>query len=186
MWKRRWAIVLIFVAVLATLGVVGYAKPEHKSVPVNWKIAGSIFNGIQVTTDPMTGQTAPFGLLSLSAKGSPGAARIEAVGTSVPVAVSDLCPDGTDLQLEFAGGFVATFSDLSMLFFVIDDASDAENALCVDYQGPATGVFDYLVTGGTDRFEGATGSVTVRVTSWSVGPALSAESGEIVGAIELP
>jgi hypothetical protein len=125
-------------------------------------------------------------MLNLSATGSPGAARIEAVGTSQPMGFTGLCPEGTALQLKFDGGFVATFSDQSMLFFAIDDSEDAKNALCITPPGPNTGVWDYHVTGGTGRFEGATGHVTVRATAWGISPALSAEAGTIEGTIELP
>jgi hypothetical protein len=186
MWKKRLIVAVVLAAILATAGVVVYAKPRQKSVPVNWRIAGSVFNGIQVVPGPGA-PPASFGLLSLTAKGAPGEARIEAVGTSQVVAISDPCPaDTTDLQVEFSGGFVATFPDLSMLFFAIDYESDGKNALCIDFQGPNTGVFDYSVTGGTGRFEGATGSATVSVTAWDVSSGLAAEGGEIVGTIELP
>jgi len=47
--------------------------------------------------------------------------------------------------------------------------------------GQTKGVFDYVITGGAGRFEGATGHVTVNVS-----PALCAEVGEIVGTIDLP
>ena len=88
---------------------------------------------------------------------------------------------------EYQDDFVATFSDLSMLFFVIDEAPGAKNAQCIDFQGPNTGVFDYVITGGAGRFEGATGHVTVNVSAaWGVSPALAAEVGEIVGTIDLP
>jgi hypothetical protein len=189
MWKKLLIVAVVLAVALAALGIAVSADDRNghrgKSRSVNWKIAGSIFNDIQAVPSPGA-SPASFTLLNLSAKGSPGKARIEVVGTSQLVPLSDLCPDGTGLQFEFEGGFVATFSDLSMLFFVIDDALDAKNALCIDFQGPATGVFDYLVTGGTGRFEGATGRVTVRNTAWGVSPALSAEIGEIVGTIELP
>jgi hypothetical protein len=187
MRKKLLIAAVVLAAVLAALGIVAYAKPQQESVPVNWKIAGSVFNGIQVVPSPGS-PAASFGLLSLSAKGSPGAARIEAVGTAAPVfpPSDDLCP-GAAMQLKFEGGFVATFSDLSMLFFAIDDADDAKNALCVYPDAPNRGTWDYNVTGGTGRFEGATGHVTVRVTAWGVvPPVLAAESGDIVGTIELP
>jgi hypothetical protein len=120
-----------------------------------------------------------------------GKERIELrrIGAPVPVDFpADICPDGTDLDLNAVKvGFVATLCDLSMLFFVIDDHPDAKNALCVDFQGPNSGVFDYIVSGGAGRFEGATGRFTVSVNaSWDVSEPLSAEVGEIVGTIELP
>jgi hypothetical protein len=162
-----------------------YARSGRGSQPIRWQIAGSIFQRIEVT-DLATGEAVPHTLLTLKAKGAPGPADLQAVGISMPVSVSDPCPEGTDLQFAFQGGFVATLSDLSMLFGVIDDDPNAKNALCVDYEGPATGVFDYVITGGTGRFEGAMGHVTVDVESWGVTSVLSAEDGSIVGTIELP
>ena len=185
MWKKLLIVALVLAAVLATVGFVVYARPWQKSVPVNWEIAGSVFNGIQVVPNPGAA-AASFGMLNLSAKGSPGAARIEAVGTSLPVIPQDQCPAEAVLELKFDGGFVATFPDQSMLFFAIDKSDDAQNALCIIPPGPNVGVFDYLVTGGTGRFEGATGHVTVDVNAWGVSPALAAEAGTIVGTIELP
>jgi hypothetical protein len=185
MWKKLLIVAVALAAVLATVGFVVYARPQQKSVPVNWEIAGSVFNNIQVVANPGA-DPASFGLLSLSATGSPGAARIEAVGTAQPVGLTGLCPQGTVLQLKFDGGFVATFSDQSMLFFAIDTSDDARNALCVIPPGPNVGIFDYVVTGGTGRFESATGHVTVDVDAWGVSPALAAEAGTIVGTIELP
>ena len=190
MWKKLLVVVVILTVVLAAAGIAVSADDgdDHngKSRRVNWRIAGPIFSGVQAM-NPAKGEIGSFSLITLRAKGAPGRAQIEYVGTAYPVGLSDLCPDGTDLQLKVEdAGFVATFSDLSMLFFAIDKAEGAKNALCIDFQGPGTGVFDYVITGGTGRFENATGSATVLLTSWGISPALSAESGTIVGTIELP
>jgi len=179
---------VVLAAVLATAGVVVYAKPQQRGVPVNWQIAGSVFNNIQVVLSPGSDPVS-YALLSLSATGSPGAARIEAVGTAQPLPDdTGLCPDGTVLQLKFDGGFVATFSDQSMLLFEINRSAGARNVLCIVPPGPNEGIWDYVVTGGTGRFEGASGHVTVRAKAWGVSPAvpLAAEAGTIEGTIELP
>ena len=47
-------------------------------------------------------------------------------------------------------------------------------------------VLAYVITGGAGRFEGATGSATVNVISWSVTSELSAETGAIVGTFQVP
>lgn len=187
MWKKVVS-VLVFVVIFAIVTGFVYAKSSGQSQSINWRIAGSIFTGIKVVTNPQTGETAPFTLLNLSAKGAPGNARVEVVGTSIPVAPTSACPDGVNLQLKFDGGFVATFDDLSMLFFTVDDSDGAQNAFCVFFNPatPNTAVFDYVITGGAGRFEGASGSATINLTSWDVSSALSAEVGEIVGTIELP
>ena len=211
MSKRIILVLLVSVLALAMVGLVAFANkggktvevnhrlagpfsslspmlfPGEKAVEVNQSIAGSIFNGIEVTTDPVNQVTENRTLLNLYAKGAPGDANIEVVGGVIPVEPSDLCPDGTDLQFTFEdGGFVETFSDHSLLFSVIDPDPNADNALCVDFQGPATGIFDYVIIGGAGRFEGATGKATVTVTSWGVTSELSAEVGTIKGTVELP
>lgn len=172
---------------IAAVSITAFTKQEREGMVVNQKIAGSIFNWIEVT-DPFTYETKNAGLLNLTAKGSPGSARMEVVGSAVPVAVpSGLCPATTDLELTFIdGGIVETFSDQSLLFYVIDSSPGASNALCIDFQGPNTGTFDYVITGGAGRFTGATGGSTVEITSWDVTPVLSGETGEIHGVIHLP
>jgi hypothetical protein len=170
--SKKLVLALFLVALVSVVvGLTAFAKPDGKGVEINQEIVGSIFGGIEVASD---GETVQRSLLDLYAKGGPGEANIEGVGT--------------DLELVFVGGgFVETFNDLSMLFYVIDTSPDAENALCVDFQGaPTTGVFDYVITGGAGRFEGATGSATVKVTSWGVTDDLSAETGTIEGTIQLP
>jgi hypothetical protein len=190
MRKKLWIAIVVLAVVLTTVGIAVSADDgdDHKGRTrrVNWRIAGSVFNGIQVIPGPGE-PSASFALINLSAKGSPGKAQIEYVGTAQPIAGdTGLCPEGTVMQLAATSGFVATFPDQSMLFFAIDDSPDAKNVLCITPPGPNTGVWDYDVTGGAGRFEGATGHVTVRGTAWAVSPALAAEAGEIVGTIKLP
>ena len=185
---KKAVILLVLVVLLISVTGFVYNASSDGNQPINWRIAGSVFSGIEVVTNPQTGQTASFTMLNLSAKRAPGKARVEVVGTSVPVAPTDECPQGVDLQLKFDGGFVATFDDLSMLFFKVDESAGALNAFCVFFNPaiPATAEFDYVITGGAGRFAGASGNATVSLTAWDVSPALSAEVGEIVGTIELP
>ena len=113
---------------------------------------------------------------------------IEVIGSIIfATEPSGLCPKVTDLELAFdAGGFVETFNDHSLLFYALDTSDGAKNALCVDFQGPNYGIFDYVITGGAGRFKGATGSATVEVISWSVTSELSAERGTTKGTVDLP
>ncbi len=185
--SKKLVLALLLLGLVALVaGLTAFASPEGKGVVINQKIAGSILSGITITAND--GTTHNVALLNLYAKGGPGEANIEGAGGAMPVAPSGLCPDGTHLELKFVdGGFVETFNDLSMLFYAIDPSPDAKNALCVDFTGPNSGVWDYLIVGGTGRFEGATGSVTVRVSStWDASPDLSAEVGTIQGTIQLP
>ena len=186
--KRSIFVAMIVVVMLAGIGITVFAGQGSNTVEINQEIAGSIFQRIEVTTDPVNQVTQNRTLLNLYAKGAPGAANIEAVGGSIPVFEgSDLCPDGTDLVFRFVdGGFVETFNDHSLLFYVIDPSPDADNALCVDFEGPATGIFDYIIIGGAGRFLGATGSAKVEVTAWFVTNELSGEQGTITGQVQLP
>ncbi len=188
MSKRTILVAIIVVVILAGIGVTAFAGQGSNTVEINQSIAGSIFQGIEVTTDPVNVVTQNRTLLNLYAKGAPGAANIEVVGGSIPVFEgSDLCPDGTDLVFRFVdGGLVETFNDHSLLFYVIDPSPDADNALCVDFEGPATGIFDYIITGGAGRFLGASGSAKVEITSWFVTNELTAEQGTLTGQIQLP
>lgn len=179
---KRILIVLTAVALLAALSLVVYAD-NNGNEQVNWTIAGPIFSDIQ-NIDPEDGGS--YTLLNLTAKGSPGKADLMAVGTGDVVALDDQCP-GANLQVKFKnGGFVATFEDQSMLFFVVDESEGARNALCIHFGAPNEGAFEYNVVGGTGRFEGANGSVLVETISWGINSVLSAEEGTITGVIELP
>lgn len=188
MSKKIILVLLVLVIALTVVGFTAFANQAGKKVEVNQEIAGSIFAGIEVTTDPINQVTQNRTMLNLYAKGSPGAANLEVVGGAIPAANSSgLCPDRTDLEFTFVdGGIVETFNDHSLLFYVIDDSPDAKNALCVDFEGPAVGTFDYLITGGAGRFEGASGSATVEVTAWAVTGQLSGEVGSIQGTVQLP
>jgi len=193
MSKKVILVLSILVLVLAVLGMTAFANKGNKSVNVNQRLAGSIFGGIEVSTFPEPGEppvTVNRSLLNLYAKGAPGYANIEVVGGATPAAeASGLCPEDVQLELTFVdGGFVETFRDNSMLFWVLaDPGNDVKNALCVYFDGrPATGTFDYVVTGGAGRYEGAMGSGTVEVTSWGVTGDLSAETGTLKGTVQVP
>ncbi len=76
-----------------------------------------------------------------------------------------------------------TFNDLSLLF------ATGTGEVCFDLlTGRGTGTVDLTFTGGTGRFEGATGEA---VTVFEIQPvssegAFSAETGQTVGTILLP
>ncbi len=187
MWRKLVVVGIVAAAVPLGLSIAVYARSARNSVPVNWRIAGQALTNIEVT-DTITGETTPVALVSGVGQGSPGPVQVEGFGTPGPAdAPSGLCPAGTDLELRFSdGGFVATLSDLSTMFFTLDQSPDANNALCIDFEGPNLGVADYVMTGGSGRFEGATGKVTGRFTIWDVSGLLAGETGEIVGTIYRP
>jgi len=180
---KKVAVTLAVILLLAVVTLVVYANGD-RSMQVNWKIAGPIMNDIQITDAEAPGD---YSLLNLSAKGAPGNATIMAVGTGEKQdEVDEQCP-GANVQVKFEnGGFVAVFEDQSMLYFTIDESEEAQNALCITFGSDTVGAFEYNITGGAGRFDGATGHVLVTTTSWGITPVLSAEKGNIVGTIELP
>ena len=187
---KKISILLVLVLLLAALTAVVYAN-SGGGEQINWRIAGPIFNNIEVTSGSTTQN---FTMLSLSAKGAPGTAQVQVVGTGIPNpgGITELCPDitpETGLQIKFTdGGFVALFPDQSMLFFVVDESDGAKNALCITFDPTVatTGTFDYVITGGAGKYKGASGNATITLTSWGITSVLSAEVGEVTGTIELP
>jgi len=190
MSKKFLLIVIVMVVALTAVGIATVASEDNNSISINQNIAGSIINGIELTTGPPANPvTVVRSLLNLDAKGAPGAARIEVVGGAIPLNELDQCPAGTNLELAFVdGGFVETFSDHSLLFYLLDPSPDANNALCITFGQPSVGIFDYVITGGVGRFEGATGNATVEITGYAVTPgfAMSGETGTIRGEVQLP
>jgi hypothetical protein len=109
--------------------------------------------------------------------GAPGAATILGVNQSfIPNELAsnlDGCFEGADLK--FVGGLsensiVAMFEDLSVLNIVKDNDASEPSFSCFDFQ---TSRFDATVqvkfNGGFGRFENATGTGTIRLTSSPVG-----------------
>jgi len=167
---------------------VSLAHAEGKSIPVNWQVAGSIANYLlTMTAPPDPSSTIPHYLISLSAKGPPGPAEITLMGYGFPV---DPTGSGCDqLIIIFNNEMVARFSDLSLLFAVHDTVNGGY--LCIT-AGATSFNTSMVITGGTGRFEGATGGFTGTGSGYPVNPdpstdgPLSAETGELTGTINLP
>jgi hypothetical protein len=159
------------------------AEAEQGIIKVNWRIAGTFINGVEVT-DPVTSVSKPHALIHAQAVGSPGKAVIRAVGsTDSP---SGVCLEGQGLVFDLVrNDLVATFSDLSLLAAALDNGS-----ICVNlFTGEVQGVIHLVVTGGAGRFEGATGNLTIQdfvIRPVSPFASLSFETGEIVGTIQVP
>jgi hypothetical protein len=193
MWKKL-LILSLSIAVLFVLSAsISSVNAGDKSVPVNWQIAGSIANNVQVlinvSPDPQNPnfQTIPHFLISLSAKGSPGAAEITLMGYGSVVAPTGSCKVG-ELEIKTAySDMVARFRDLSLLFASYDGANPGY--LCVDLAAGRS-IFEnnLVITGGTGRFEGASGTITGTGDGYyfASGGALAGEVGEMTGTIYLP
>lgn len=197
MWKK----LLILSLSIAVLFVFSFpiSSVNAGSKNVNWEIAGSIANYVMVAPNAGQGDptTIPHYLISLSAKGSPGSAELTLMGWGLPVVVPPAPPVNCKVgEIEIRtiqGNMVARFGDLSLLFASINtiDPPDGPGPgyLCLDpVAGHSTFVSNMVITGGTGRFEGATGAITGTGDGYyfpSGGP-LAGEVGEITGEIFLP
>jgi hypothetical protein len=196
--KKKLFILSLSIGVLFLLSVsISSVNAGEKSIPVNWQVAGSIANNVEisinVSTDPCVPdmQTIPHYLISLSAHGSPGPAEITLMGWGMPVPYPcNNCTCTMDcLKLEFQtmqSDMVARFPDQSLLFASYDDQK--ENYLCLDIlAGQSTFVSNMKITGGTGRFEGASGWIEGAGIGYYFSPgALAGEVGELEGEIFLP
>ena len=160
------------------------AEAQQGTIEVNWRIAGTFISGVEVT-NPVTSVSKPHALIHVQAAGSPGKAVIRALGSGA-ASPSGVCLEGQGLVFELErNDLVATFSDLSLLAAALDNGS-----VCVNlFTGEITGEIDLVVTGGTGRFAGATGNLTIQdfvIRPVSPFASLAFETGEIVGTIQVP
>ncbi len=159
------------------------AEAGQSTIEVNWRIAGTVISSVEVT-NPVTPVSKPHVLIHVQAVGSPGKAVIRALGSGADLP-SGVCLNG-DLKFDLVrNDLVATFSDLSLLAAALDNGS-----ICVNlFTGEITGEIDLVVTGGTGRFAGATGNLTIQdfvIRPVSPFASLAFETGKIVGTIQVP
>lgn len=171
-------VITFAVALLGGL-VATVANAEQR---VNQRLAGTILpTQIDSNGDDMTA-----GLALGETKGSPGSGQLRGTIEFAPPLPPGVGTDCSATELQFnlvAGGSVQTFADLSQLFF-----ENTSGYFCLDLDtGAATSVTEGIYTGGTGRFEGASGSATVAVTvGLDVAADISVVNGTIVGTLVLP
>ena len=195
-----------FVMALAVSVIVGgvVATAANAEMPVRQRIALTIMpSEVDLNGDGITGSIA-LG----EVKGRPGRSQYRGFAEFGPTILDDNgnpvgagpdCP-GPQVQLNLvtsdsdepgASGNIQTFKDLSQLF-----TKFTSGHLCVDVTTLAsTASFEGIYSGGTGRFEGASGSVTIDFTltiNVSTAPGLlppigiAAANGTIVGTLVLP
>lgn len=150
---------------------------------VKWKMAGTLIPGIEVE-DQSAGGTRIVSLLHLKANGSPGAADLIVLAqTSNPQFGACVAPVGLGLLLDFdIDDVVATFNDLSQVNLVL-----VAGTVCVDLvTGISEAEIELEITGGTGRFEGASGSVFLLSTVVPVSGSLSTVATTAEGTIHTP
>jgi len=111
-------------------------------------------------------------------KGSPGKATMMAFvefGAIEPAGIP-----GCELRGELVQEtFVETFDDLSMIFFAATSGFNCVNIATFEIWGGLEGI----VTGGTGRFEGATGSWKIEAEIFPAGPGVT---GTFKGTVVVP
>jgi hypothetical protein len=161
------------------------AEAEQGTIKVNWRFAGTVINSVEVSLPPFV-PTKPNVLINVQAVGSPGKAVIRALGSSADLPPGS-CLQGHGLVFELErNDLVATFSDLSLLAAALDNGSICVNISTGEITG---GPIHLVVTGGTGRFAGATGNLTIQdfvIRPVSPLASLAFETGEIVGTIQVP
>jgi hypothetical protein len=162
MWKKL-LILSLSIAVLFVLSApITPANAGGKIIKVNWKIAGTIVQLVDVESllyGPLLG---PRSLINLSAEGSPGPAKITLLSVLEQPCSSAppfQCESGYDIPgaCFTKNDMVAIFPDQSLLFASIDSVG---GVLCLNIPValPEDGTYFKVkmnVTGGTGRFEGA-------------------------------
>jgi hypothetical protein len=119
--------------------------------------------------------------INFESRGSPGPSSFLAMGEFTAFTPGD-CPGGVPRADLVQESFVQTFRDLSMLFYEATAGHICFDPITTEVNCDIEGIF----TGGTGRFEGATGPWTVECELFSVGASVSATTGTLKGRIELP
>lgn len=187
---------LLLIGLVLLFAVAAPAVHAERGIRVNWRVAGSFFNGFAQADSPN-----PLFLFQVMATGPPGSAIILGINQgpstgTAPAADLEGCFEGANLKLVSVEGgqlnensLAATFNDLSVLNMVLDETRPEEVLNCLRF---SDGRFDYVVpikfVGGFGRFEGATGEGIIRGQSIPIfpGSGFGSETGTITGTIWLP
>jgi hypothetical protein len=197
--RKKLLVLLLCISVCLVLSA--YISPVNagdKGVVINWQIAGTIVQFIDISkpTSELPEYIGPHSMINLSAKGSPGPAKITLLSRSVPSSNVDGCPSAYQFaKLIFdKNDFIATFPDQSLLFATLGENDGEEfGLLCIGATGTYFSVRE-KITGGTGRFEGASGEFTGTGYGYFIDPAippagsdnaLVGENGTITGSIDL-
>ena len=177
MSKKFFILSLSFALLFVFSASISPVIAKNRSIPINWRVAGGL---VDVTT--WSGKSPMQVVVFLKAKGSPGRADLTIMGYVNAIDSDDNCE-----KIYIFGGddFVAVFNDLSMLFAQLND--EGASYVCSNEGQPSTFFFDMKITGGTGRFEGATGYFEAtgvsRSNYLSGDTGLGAEFGNFIGEI---
>ena len=198
MWKKI-LIPSLSIALLLVISVPISSVNAGGKRNINWRIAGTIVQLIEVTSpdpegDPDYGSVGPHSLINLTARGAPGSAKITLLSRTTETPPPDPdpfpCAAGYAFPLYFdKNDMVAIFFDQSLLFASIDE--EKGGILCFGITPETAGTTYFKVkmnvTGGKGRFERASGGALIaKGNGYPVGPdaTLAGENGTIKGKID--
>ena len=173
------------VAAMAAAMVMLAGPAIAGDIKIKWKMAGTLIQGVELADPSLPGETVTAVLLHLKAVGSPGPADIWALAqTSNPQFGGCVAPVGLGLLLDFDfDDVVITFNDLSQIYLGLDTGT-----VCVDLgTGASVGEIDFDITGGSGRYEGATGDLFLSTVVVPLSGSLSSViNEEATGTIHTP
>ena len=146
-------------------------------IPIHWKVSGTIANVIfYPSTNPTVRQ--PGLLIQAAVKGSPGNGQFTITSiANQPGYVSECNGPG---QTFAHNDMVITMDSLSIIFAKLE-----AGWLCFNANGTVSAEAHMIITGGTGKYDGASGNFMGIFEGQSVGTSgfLAAETGTIVGEI---
>ena len=173
--KLGLGVVLLIVPFIATSS---YADES----PISGKWAGS---AVGVAFD-LNGDGASSNLIDAQIKGSFGMKSLDVLSEYMPVGLCSTDPDVFQIAFLYSKP-ILTFANGDQLWGTMDSGSMCMHSLTAEYAGEGNGVF----TGGTGRFEGASGTFVVtfsgkNLTLLTMGFGFAPIRGDIVGTVVLP
>ena len=173
--KLSLGVVLLVVPFLAA---ASYAD----EVPISGKWVGSV---VQVGFD-LNGDDLSSNLIGAQIKGSFGMKSLDVLSEYEPVGLCATDPDIWRFSFLYANP-ILTFAKGDQLWGTMESGHMCMHSLTAEYTGEGHGIF----TGGTGRFEGATGTFTVtysgkNLTLLTLGFGFAPIHGDIVGTLVLP
>jgi hypothetical protein len=199
MWKKILIPSLSIALLLVISAPMSSVNAENSRI-VNWRIAGTIVQSIEVFNplDPDISEGF-YSLINLTARGAPGSAKITLLSrvTETPPPIPPdpdpfLCADGYVGPVAYfdQNDMVAIFFDQSLLFASIDDTKHA--ILCIGVVPGTTLGTTYFkvkmnVTRGTGRFERVSGGMFIgEGNGYPVNSetTLAGENGTMTGTID--
>jgi hypothetical protein len=181
---------IAILALMLNLGVAGVYAQQKKSVPVNVPVKMTF-----------SGTLAPTTINLLQPNTNTDEQNLDGFGTLGPFTFRELhadpaspssqppstCSGPTHLYFpNVAGGGVFRFQDASLLTVGVT----AGSSICIDFAaGMAHLTTNYQITGGTGRFKGASGALTLTATLMPVlftasgGVPLTTDTGEFEGTV---